>query len=435
MSSFLDRSTPVYRAVSGRVLMYQGLANVTVEGVDRSTDCEIRLDVGRGRLSVHLASDEVWLTSLIAETEELPVTIPEGSSLDLADDPIDTIDRRQWSWDTFLNRKQAGDLTAATGFVIHVRGNIPSLRRPVDFSLPGWRLRLVELSPSDDAYSHIVNAVPTAGEAAAYSFEGLRKQLHAVLGLVAGQQVAIGAVAGLDGDGRIRWADWCVGRGVHDRARVSWCTEPVVESALTQLAIGYTRLSDDPALVTSVERAIGYYLSASGGGDVLDIRVPVACIGLEILGWALLQKRGWIGPDALSKMPEGAVARVLLRSCGIPTDSPPNFNQLIKRRKAFGQPGWAGPEVVFEIRNKLVHPPSKLDKPTWPDSECLLEAWLLSTWYLELALLHTLGYKGDYWSRLRLGRNVWSVEPVPWQSVTDYEEVARSAEGSEAAGS
>jgi hypothetical protein len=67
------------------------------------------------------------------------------------------------------------------------------------------------------------------------------------------------------------------------------------------LAIGYTRLSDDPALVTSVERAIGYYLSASGGGEVLDIRVPVACIGLEILGWALLQKRGWIGPDALSK--------------------------------------------------------------------------------------------------------------------------------------
>ena len=415
--------------------MYQGLANVTVEGEDRLTDCEIRLDVGGGGISMHLASDEVWVTSVIVDRQQLPVTIPEGSSLDVADDPIDTIDRRRWSWDTFLNRKQTGDLKAATGFVIHVKGNIPSLRRPVDFGLPGWQLRLVELSPADDAYSHIINAVPTAGEVGADSIEGLRKQLHAVLGLLAGQQVAIGAVAGLDCDGRIRWADWCVGRGGHDRAGVSWCTQPVVEGALIQLAIGYTRLSDDPALVTSVERAIGYYLSASGGGEVLDIRVPVACIGLEILGWALLQKRGWIGPDALSKMPEGAIARVLLRSCGIPTDPPPDLSQLIKRRKAFGQPGWAGPEVVFEIRNKLVHPPSKLDKPTWPDSDCLLEAWQLSTWYLELALLHTLGYKGDYWSRLHFGRDVWSVETVPWQSATDDEEVARSDEGGEAAGS
>jgi hypothetical protein len=79
----------------------------------------------------------------------------------------------------------AGDITAVAGFVIHVKGGIPSLRRPVDFELPNWRLRLVELSPSDNAYSHVVNAVPMTSEVDAQSIERLRQQLHAIVGLLA----------------------------------------------------------------------------------------------------------------------------------------------------------------------------------------------------------------------------------------------------------
>ena len=128
---------------------------------------------------------------------------------------------------------------------------------------------------------------------------------------------------------------------------------------------------------------------------------------------ARLGRRGSVVSDA-----RGAVARLLIRSCGIPAELPSEFNHLQRRRAAFGKPDWAGPEVIFEIRNKLVHPPSKLDKPEWPESACLLEAWQLSTWYLELILLHTLGYRSDNSSRLRLARDVWDVVLVPWTSAT-----------------
>lgn len=42
----------------------------------------------------------------------------------------------------------------------------------------------------------------------------------------------------------------------------------------------------------------------------------------------------------------------------------------------------------------------------------------LATWYLELVLLHTFGYAGQYWSRLRLGTSIWELNPVPWASTT-----------------
>ena len=167
------------------MLMYQGLASVIVDGEPRLTGCEIRLDLNRSMLFVHLASDEAWFTSVIFEGDDLHVTVPEGSSLAVPAEPLDSIEVKHFTWSTPANRMHAGDITAVAGFVIHVKGGIPSLRRPVDFELPNWRLRLVELSPSDNAYSHVVNAVPMTSEVDAQSIERLRQQLHAIVGLLA----------------------------------------------------------------------------------------------------------------------------------------------------------------------------------------------------------------------------------------------------------
>lgn len=79
-----------------------------------------------------------------------------------------------------------------------------------------------------------------------------------------------------------------------------------------------------------------------------------------------------------------------------------------------GQPGWAGPELVFNVRNRLVHPPKRVEDPEWPSDEEREEVWQLSTWFLQMAILRLLDYQGEYWSRLRLGRSGMDTEPVPW---------------------
>ena len=136
--------------------------------------------------------------------------------------------------------------------------------------------------------------------------------------------------------------------------------------------------------------------------------------GIELLAWAILQRRSWLVADGLGRLPAAGTARLLLSSCGIPTEVPETFKRLRAVFGRVGQPDWGWHEVLFNIRSSLVHPPKRLDEPQWPTSGELVEAWQLATWYLELAILHALGYSGPHWSRLRLGRSAWDTEPVPW---------------------
>lgn len=160
-----------------------------------------------------------------------------------------------------------------------------------------------------------------------------------------------------------------------------------------------------------VHRAVNQLLAADGT-EALDVRVPVACAGLEMLGWALLQRHGWVEADILRRMDAAAITRLLLSWAGIPACIPDGFASLARRQDSGGSE--RGPEVVFAIRNRLLHPPKRLDSPEWPGAQDLREAWQLATWYLELVLLRVLGYDGDYWCRLRPGRYGADVEPVPW---------------------
>lgn len=106
--------------------------------------------------------------------------------------------------------------------------------------------------------------------------------------------------------------------------------------------------------------------------------------------------------------------RMLLEWAGIPIAVPTELGELEARRVRCCEADSAGPDVLFNVRNGLLHPPKRLEDPEWPEEEELFQAWQLATWYLELALLRALDYKGEYWRRIALGRQSTDVEPVPW---------------------
>jgi hypothetical protein len=124
------------------------------------------------------------------------------------------------------------------------------------------------------------------------------------------------------------------------------------------------------------ERTIEMWLVANSGG-VLDVRVAMAAAGLELLGWAVLQHQKWLTTDALGKLTAGARTRLLLQWASIPIEVPSGFTALPARLRRFGRPDEAGPEVVTEVRNLVMHPPKKLNDPEWPGSDELYEAWRL----------------------------------------------------------
>jgi hypothetical protein len=240
-----------------------------------------------------------------------------------------------------------------------------------------------------------------------------------LLSLIAGQEIGVGPVVGLDAAGRVLWADWYAPRfRPGQSAAWRWCPKHLMNQALPALATGLSSLADDPALQQVVDRA-GHHLLAANGPEVLDVRIPVACSGLELLGWAVLQRHQWLTRDGLAKLPASARVRLLLQWAGIPVELPAQFHELAARRRRLSKPDLAGPELVFDVRNSLVHPPKRIEEPDWPDHDELVEAWQLATWYLELAVVRLLGYQGEYVSRLRLEGWIGDTDLVPWSASRD----------------
>lgn len=184
--------------------------------------------------------------------------------------------------------------------------------------------------------------------------------------------------------------------------------------AVAAIAEGYARVTADGAVERVLQRAIHHLLSADSP-EVLEVRVPVACSGLELLSWAVLRRNGWIaaGPSR-RQLPAAAQARLLLAWAGLEPELPDELSALAARRGRLGQPHAGGPELVFDVRNAVIHPPKSLKDPEWPSLDELIEAWQLSTMYLQLALLRLLDYQGSYRSRLRLDGTRFDAQPVPW---------------------
>ncbi len=425
-----------------RIYAPPGPDGIVVYAGDLEVDGEGRRQRVRGQLELHLFPD-VWFgahlkgsmkelgpVSLFSD-RELTVDIPQGASLA---PPSGTILPREVPpgnsadiWEK-ISDLTAGDLAGAKRFVVHYAGGLKPLFRVLDpvagggsqgqiaFTLPGWSLRLatVDSSGAED-FSGVIEARPVQPEVSADLIRMLQRRLFAVLGLIAGREVAIGPICGLDADELVVWANWGSPRLRRGKGAAAWCPPQLVPEALPAVAAGYTKACADPAQELILERAINI-LMAADSGEVLDVRIPVATSGLELLAWAVLRREEGMSKKAFEGLRAGGAFALLCDWAGIPRTIPESLPHLAARLERIGDPSWGGPEIVFNVRNRLVHPPSSHRDPEWPSQGELADSWQLATWYLQMAVLRLLGYAGGHWSRLRLGRSSMDIEPVPWSA-------------------
>jgi hypothetical protein len=408
--------------------VYAGELTITVEGVEHLVSGHLELRVQpETALTVHVTGQDPWpWENLDGALGPHPPTVrlPPGNPLEppsLGQKPHPS-PGATWSETFRTNMIVAGDLAEATKLVLHVCGELTNHPLPLidvpngrqgqlSLSLPGWELRLAAAEPhTANGFRFVVEATPTSATMADEDAFRLQRQVFVLLSLVTEREIGVGPVVGLDLDDRVKWAAWGAPRFRTGRPGVRWCPEHLVADALPVLVNSYATITADPAFELVLDRAVNHLLVANGS-EPLDIRIPVACSGLELLGWAVLQREQSVDPRELHNA--GIVAQRLLQWAGIPVE-PQRFPALAARRDRLKKTHWAAADIIFNVRNKLVHPPRRLDEPEWPTHDELLEAWQVVTWYLELAILRVLGYEGEYSSRLSLGRSVWETEPVPW---------------------
>ncbi|MEU4821369.1 hypothetical protein AB0H37_05800 [Actinomadura sp. NPDC023710] len=312
-------------------------------------------------------------------------------------------------------------------FVIHGTTSITSHELPIcetdegqqqgqlPFVLPGWQLRLAIADEwADDDFPFFIEAVPDAHLATEEAVDRLQRQLFLMLSFVAGREIGLAVTAGLNAADQVVWGQWSSPRTGTGQWR--WCPDHLVNDALPELAQGFSKLATDTTMEKVVDRAINLYLAANGT-QPLDVRIPVAASGLELLAWAVLLAQRWLTTDGMSRLSVAAYRqRLLLRWGDIPIDVPDTFAALEGRRASLrSQPDPAGPEVIAAIRNGLVHPPKQLTDLEWPTVDEMAQAWRLGMNYLELVIMRLLGYEGHYLPRLQIvDRWVTDTAVVPW---------------------
>ena len=76
-----------------------------------------------------------------------------------------------------------------------------------------------------------------------------------------------------------------------------------------------------------------------------------------------------------------------------------------------------GVDLIIYFRNKIVHPSRKSNRASL-NIEDMWNIIQISLRYLELVILHIIGYRGEYSNRLK-ERSYGEVELVPWNNYKD----------------
>lgn len=285
----------------------------------------------------------------------------------------------------------------------------------------GWRLTL----DSREGLDQIVSSVKRSGgyalthvgrlereDGESFTRDEARKMIDAVYwfcsfvkGSAGGPVLPVGFGPG----GKANWSDWRATIAEPGYAADSWA-DVLHAQELANLFPGFLERWFDPFWQRVVHAGVAYYLDANIP-RTLQRAVALAQVGLEMLVYAILiddQRKTWEEIKPIGRAISG-----LLDYYKIPITIPDHFTELAVVAAA---EGWlTGPWAVTALRNEFIH--AKRDAPRRPH-EVWVQAWKLISWYLELTLLATLRFNGEYANRLKWPRWVGTVERVPWAQPT-----------------
>jgi hypothetical protein len=171
------------------------------------------------------------------------------------------------------------------------------------------------------------------------------------------------------------------------------------------------RCSSDEPMATVIDRAIKYYVHGNRPRPV-EIAVASSQMAFELLAWLRLREQGGQSKQDFKNLSAAQKMRAVLNEASISDAIPDSLDRASELAAQLGATD--GPELLTRMRNGFVHPaPSKraFGGDEW------VQGWILMQWYLELSLLHLLGYTGQYSCRLPDRRkHVGDHSSVPWTS-------------------
>ncbi|WP_405807441.1 hypothetical protein OG729_20050 [Streptomyces sp. NBC_00210] len=270
-------------------------------------------------------------------------------------------------------------------------------------------------------FTHVGRLTRTDG--ASFSGEGALEALERVrlgLCLALGRRTTCVLPVGRRG-GQPVWALWR-GNPVDSYSNAShWLDSSTCSKQLAEIVSRVLEFSNDATRLETLTHALSYYVAANVDVDVhLQVSLPVS--GLQLLTYYQFVTDGphtakeW---EALVPKERGTEweLRQLLSKMNVSVPMPPHFQNLaaVQRRLATSGAQRDALGVVIKMRNVATHPTK--DQPGNYSIYQWAEAGMLARYWLGLALLHTIGYRGDIAAILQARpRETGELRSVPWAS-------------------
>jgi hypothetical protein len=235
------------------------------------------------------------------------------------------------------------------------------------------------------------------------------------LSLCAGLRCPPAVVDGLDANSNVVWRDVALGRLGHDRPHSHWFPRPYPTHVQDLIAGLWTRWGDADKR-EATERACEWYWEAVDRGSVIETRLVLAQVALELLSWVIMaEETERLSVGGFKSLPAADRMSLLANQLQVSPLVPAHFAELVSAAKANN---WASaPQAIAEIRNRIIHPEKKgRTLVTALDWEVKYQATEWAVWLIELALLWVGGYNGRYDSRI--AEENQSFPFVPWVDPT-----------------
>lgn len=279
------------------------------------------------------------------------------------------------------------------------------IRKTLRLEHDGWKVDLVAVPESADVYeglkssggyrfTHVGRLTRIDGSAFTTDRAStILELLTAFLTFARGAACSTPIRWGLGTAGEVAWRQF--GSPVVDRwtrGRISWFDERH-GVLLTEVFDAFCQMNNDSDLRESLAVTLHWYRHCNRRSSGMEGSLVLGMAALDLLSALIVGGRNRTMADAEhDKLPAAKKLRILLQTLKVPADIPPRFKALTTF--AVNHVKSESCKALAALRNGFVHSNEARRKVVFgaDGRAATFDAWQLSLWYQELALLHLLGH-------------------------------------------
>ncbi|WP_419166823.1 hypothetical protein [Candidatus Palauibacter sp.] len=293
----------------------------------------------------------------------------------------------------------------------------------------GWKVSLVAVPESRDlheslkanggyAFTHVGQLKRIDGSS--FSVERAKEILESLrvfLSFARGAACSLPIRWGCGIDSHVVWRQFASPIVDHwQRGHRSWFDERHGR-VLAELFDEFCRVHMDERLGESLVLAVHWYRHCNTRSSGMEGSIVLGMAALELLGGLIVVDRnGAMSAQRYDKLPGAKKLQELLSALEVQADIPQKYEALT--RFAQKNSNWDSCQALAKLRNGFVHANEGNRRIAFGEvgKAATYNAWQLSLWYQELALLHLLKHCGSYRNRTT-AEWVGQVESVPWRKL------------------